>query len=336
MDRLRLVHKDTLSCEPILRRMADGTLLLVAQCGDVTEPAPKNRVYVFHSADNGESFTAPTLIIPEDGRAVYLTEVMVLDDVVTVFLTTHNGAFLNWRVLLVTSRDCGHTWTVEGAPEHLPTFTFYRGMIRLRSGRILITYQHYDISEQENAALLRQNLKWKDSSACEAQNGVIYSDDGGKSYAPAQGPSLFFSVHGAGRWVWSEPSIVELADGRVSMLLRGNTGCLWRSDSKDGGLSWSAPCATDIPNPSNKPKLLALPDGEIALIHTPNANVGMAYRNPLAIWRSKDGMNTWYERRIVTDFPGSFCYPDGFYENGHILFSIEYNRHDILFVDHAL
>ena len=56
--------------------------------------------------------------------------------------------------------------------------------------------------------------------------------------------------------------------------------------------------STTIPNPSNKPKLIALPNG--------------------------------------TQFPGAFCYPDGIYEDGHIMFSIEYNRHDILFVDHTL
>lgn len=45
MNRLRLVHRNTLSCEPILRRMENGEMLCVSQCGDVTEPAPGNRVY---------------------------------------------------------------------------------------------------------------------------------------------------------------------------------------------------------------------------------------------------------------------------------------------------
>ena len=90
---------------------------------------------------------------------------------------------------------------------------------------------------------------------------------------------------------------------------------------------------TDIPNPSNKPKLVELPGDRIALIHTPNGQVGMDHRNPLSIWISDDGMKTWGVKHVVTDFPGSFCYADGFYEDGHLLFSIEYNRHDILFVD---
>ena len=58
-DRITLVHKDTLSCEPILRRMPNGDQLLVSQCGDVTEPAPGNRVYVFHNHNNGPTLTKP-------------------------------------------------------------------------------------------------------------------------------------------------------------------------------------------------------------------------------------------------------------------------------------
>lgn len=103
MNHMTVIHRDTLSCEPILRRMPNGELLCVSQCGDVTEPAPGNRVVVFHSADEGKSWSGPTLIIPDTGEAVYLTEVTVFRDRVVVYLTLHNGAFLNWRSQRVES-----------------------------------------------------------------------------------------------------------------------------------------------------------------------------------------------------------------------------------------
>ena len=53
MDRIELVHCDTLSCEAIVRRAPNGELILVCQCGGTGEPMPENRVYVFHSADGG-------------------------------------------------------------------------------------------------------------------------------------------------------------------------------------------------------------------------------------------------------------------------------------------
>ena len=43
-----------------------------------------------------------------------------------------------------------------------------------------------------------------------------------------------------------EPSVVELKDGRIWMLMRTFTGYLWESFSKDGGLTWSKPAQTKI------------------------------------------------------------------------------------------
>jgi len=43
-----------------------------------------------------------------------------------------------------------------------------------------------------------------------------------------------------------EPSVVELKDGRIWMLMRTITGYLWESFSEDGGLSWSEPAPTHV------------------------------------------------------------------------------------------
>ena len=337
MNRIKLMHRDTLSCEPILRRMPNGELLCVCQCGDVTEPAPLNRVYAFHSSDNGETWSKGTSVWPEDGQAVYLTEVTVVGDEITVFLTLHKGYFTNWKCVMIKSRDNGYTWEDAGAPPYFPTYTFMRGLITLKNGDQLIAYQHYPIDEKENQRLLDENLKWVYANVNVAENGVIKSSDGGKTWKKCEGPSIPFGGENQPRWVWSEPTIVELEPNHVAMLLRIDTsGKLWESHSYDGGETWSEIVATEIPNPTNKPKLIALPDGAVALIHTPNPTHGFDYRNPLEIWYSYDGLKTWEKKHRVTDFPGCYCYPDGIYEDGHILFSIEYNRHDILFIDHEV
>ena len=82
---IKLIQRELLSCEAIVRRAPNGELILVSQCGDVTEPAPLNRVYVWHSKDDGESWSKRELIVPEDGRAVYQTEVSVIDDEIRVY-----------------------------------------------------------------------------------------------------------------------------------------------------------------------------------------------------------------------------------------------------------
>lgn len=337
MDRMILVHKDSLSCEPILRRMPNGELLIVAQCGDVTEPAPGNRVYAFHSLDEGKTWSKKHSVYPEDGQAVYLTEVMVLGEEITIFLTLHNGYFLNWKCVVVKSYDNGYTWSMPTPTPCFPSFTFIRGMIRLSSGEILLPYQHYPVAQTENDRAVAAGLKWLDLDVDYVESGVLSSTDEGKTFKAYPGIRTAFRGATGRNWVWSEPTIVECSDGSLGMLIRINeTGCLWYATSSDKGQSWSEAVPTAIPNPSNKPKLIALANGGIALIHTPNPSVGMENRNPLAVWISKDDMKTWTYQHIITDFPGAFCYPDGIFERDRLLFSIEYNRHDILFMEHII
>ena len=78
-------------------------------------------------------------------------------------------------------------------------------------------------------------------------------------------------------------------------------------------------------------------DGRIALLNTPN-NIdisGEAFgskRFPYELWISNDDMRTW-EKTQLTDFPGSYSYTDGFYENGHLRFVVEHNRHTVIYFD---
>jgi len=122
---------------------------------------------------------------------------------------------------------------------------------------------------------------------------------------------------------------------------RDGTGWLWRCDSADGGRTWSETVQTTIPNPGNKPRLIPLNAGRIALVHTPNnaqlrgSLNGDWGRHPLALWISGDDMATWQET-LLTDFPGGYSYSDGFYEAGHLYLTVEHNRATILFFDITL
>ncbi len=341
--RIKLIHSDTLSCEPILRRMPDGSLLCVSQCGDVTEPAPGNRVYSFVSYDHGENWQRMGLVHPESGEAVYVTEVMVIDGVVSAFLQVHNGRFLNMRCVVMQSHDSGKTWANAGASPFFPTFCFVRGMLPLANGEIILPCQYFPISEDENTRLVVSNHNIPNSAHQRAiwdanidtlGNDVILSADRGKTFQRFSGPQIPIKGDSGRGWAWTEPTLAQLSDGTIVMLLRvDGSGCLWRSESKDNGRTWTEAVRTDIPNPGNKPKLISIPDGRHALIHTPNPVPGFNNRHPLSMWISDDDLVTFGDKRLVTDFPGNYCYPDGFFENGHILFSIEINRHEILFFD---
>jgi len=334
MVKLRLVHRDTMSCEAILRRAPSGELIIVSQCGDVSEPAPLNRVYIFHSKDNGETWSKGISVFPENGRAVYATEVTVLQGVITVYLTVHDGHFNKCENFAVKSFDGGYTWE---QPIKFPDcfgagFTFIRGLLKLRDGTLLLPFQNYAVDKADDERLSAAGLPVWNSDAEFVNNGVFISADGGVSWKKGGFNAYpLKDENGAKVWQWTEPTLAQLSDGSIVMLLRIRGGYLYESRSFDGGLTWSEPKKTNIPNPGNKPKLIQ--DGQrIILINTPSSGYGYKYRTPLVVWVSDDDMQTWKEYP-VTDFQGWLSYPDGIVEGNVVRFAFELNRHDVYFAE---
>lgn len=121
--------------------------------------------------------------------------------------------------------------------------------------RILVSCQHSIIEEGK-----------KKMQAC-----VFYSDDDGYkwkvSYVPV-GP--FFEIvwpHKKSRWqnYAIEPTIIELKDGRIWMLLRTSMDRLYESFSTDSGITWSAPRPSRFYSTITTPTLFRLKDGRIIL-----------------------------------------------------------------------
>lgn len=335
------MHNDTLSCEAILRKMPDGGLIIVCQCGDTAEPAPRNRVYAFLSYDGGETWSDPVSVREEDGCAVYCTEVRIGDGGIIAYLTVHDGHFLDWRCETAVSRDNGRTWSRESSP--VDSFAFVRGAVTLSDGSVLMPVQMYHVTEEQNR-ILKENGRYvwhafysfpEGVRTDRVLNNVLIRRRGAEVFEMHPGPELVMTEN----WVWSEPTVAEVSPGKTVMLLRYcGTGFLWKSTSDDMGRTWSIPEKTDIPSPGNKPKLIALGGGRTALIHTPNPKAtpySVDNRYPLEIWISSDGCKTW-ERKLGVGAPKGNCsYPDGIYDggSGHLLFSYELDRKDIYFAD---
>ena len=137
---------------------------------------------------------------------------------------------------------------------------------------------------------------------------------------------------------WAEPSIVELGDGTIKMVIRADRlgGVLYAAESKDGGKTWPEKAVTtEIPNPGSKATLYSLGGDAVALVHNPNPK----HRSPLALWISFDGIQTWpYRRTLVAesvDGPkGNLNYPEGFVSKDrkwlHIVF--DNNRHQAVYL----
>lgn len=156
--------------------------------------------------------------------------------------------------------------------------------------------------------------------------GVAISQDDGQSWALHEVPGSIGSVH---------MTIVPLdGDQMVAFYRRRQSDFVHRSESLDGGFSWSAPVPTDVPNNNSSINVIRLRDGRLAMVcnpasaatstdrrdslydeiedgdDRPDATGGCAPiwgvpRAPLTLCISTDGGHTWPLRHIIDDSDGS-------------------------------
>jgi sialidase-1 len=173
-------------------------------------------------------------------------------------LTSHQTlGFVPTELLLLRSRDGGHTWTPPAliAPPIVgPAFEMCCPLTPLRDGRWLIPTQTWP--------------GWAGDCPNGIRMGALVSRDGGRTWPtwmdvmhdPAGGPVYFW-----------ESKIVELPDGRLLAVAwvyddaakadRPNHYAL----SADGGQTWTAPASTGLRGQTLTP--LVLPDGRVLVVY---------------------------------------------------------------------
>ena len=318
-----------LACDTTLRKMPDGSWVTIMLGGGDAEPLPQNRVTLSRSLDKGESWSSMEPVdlgikAANPGRALVPSELMVRGERCTLFVATHDGTFADWKEWMAHSDDSCRTWSaLEPAPGRLHDRTFIRNHIVTGDGRILLPFQHYlRVGETREISQGRRFSKPTDP-----RNGVLMSDDGGKTWTEHGNIRITEddSYHG-----WAENNIVELTDGRIAMIIRADgKKVLYTAESTDDGRTWpELATPTEIPNPGSKAVIYGLGGDDVALLHNPNPK----HRSPLALWVSYDGMKTWpYRRTLVqesADGPnGRLNYPDGFVSKDRQYLHFAYDDH---------
>lgn len=105
-----------------------------------------------------------------------------------------------------------------------------------------------------------------------------------------------------------QPTFWESAPGQVHALMRTSGGVIARSDSSDGGRSWCAAYATDLPNNNSGIDLVRLEDGRVVLVYNP-VRKDWGPRTPLCVALSEDDGATWEKLASLETDLGEYSYP---------------------------
>jgi hypothetical protein len=118
-----------------------------------------------------------------------------------------------------------------------------------------------------------------------------------------------------------EATVAQRTDGSLLMMLRTPRDALWRSESRDGGLTWTKPEPTDIKASNSPAFLLSLSSGRMALVWNPLFGEGQTdgprrvtpryaekpdsvFREEMYIAISPDGGRGWWPPQIIAKQKG--------------------------------
>ncbi len=152
-----------------------------------------------------------------------------------------------------------------------------------------------------------------------------YSDDGGKTWKQSAD-----SVDQPGRGAM-EPEVVELADGKLLMIIRTQHGHIATSTSTDGGDHWSAPSKLPVEAPESPATIRTIPStGDLLLVWNKTFVPGTGHggkRTPLTAAISADEGKTWqHVRQLEVNPDDGFAYTSILFHKDRVLLS--YYIHD--------
>ncbi len=180
----------------------------------------------------------------------------------------------SWWGMMITSKDGGRTWS---KPVRLPEGVY--GPVK-------------------NKPVVLSDGTWLSASSTEhGKEGwrvhFEYSQDQGKTWTvvkPGKGAVSFDAI---------QPSVLfhkaDNPNGGLQALCRTKQGVVAMTWSKDNGKTWSAPVATELPNPNSGTDALTLSDGRQLIVYNPTAHnpgsPGKGSRYPLSVALSNDGLS---------------------------------------------
>ena len=272
------------------------------------------------SRDDGRTWSEPTPICPgvNMGHPGHVGQILrTRDNTLLVVYLDFDGYHWAWdddrgvplegcrlELWAIRSLDSGKTW--QDRQRLLDGYNAdFTGLIQTRSGGIVATFEH----------LAADPARWV---ACSFR-----SEDDGATWKRSNWIDLGGHGHHDGA---TEPSVAELSDGRLLMLIRTNLDRFWYAFSDDGGRYWRTVMPSPLDASGAPGHLLRLRSGRLALVWNrlnpegrewPKAGPGPAsegpaswHREELSLAFSEDDGKSWTRPVVVARDKGAqLAYP---------------------------
>lgn len=214
------------------------------------------------------------------------------DGVLWLFYVVRYGeTWSSSRIQVKISKDRGETWS-DPSVLALEAGMMVRGRpIVLSNGDYLLPIYHETGEDREIVGpdSTSRFLRYEKKSKTWVPSGIVRSAMGNIQPAP-----------------------VEISPGHlVAYCRRGGgygpvtDGYIVRSESTDGGQTWSEGKNTSFPNPNSAIDLIRLQSGSLLLVY----NHSMTRRTPLRVAISADNEKSWPHWRDIATGADSFAYP---------------------------
>lgn len=275
-----------------ITQLADGTLFLAYYGGD-GEYAPGTAVYGMRRSSEGGPWSAPAVLATDPFYSVGNPVVwQAPDGVVWLWYVIRPGqTWSTSRIAAKVSRDGARTWSDS------TVVTFDEGMmvrskpLALPNGGVLLPVYHetgHD-TEKVGADTTSLFLRFDPAKKIWAQSNRVTSRLGNL-----------------------QPALARINETHLVAFCRrggdyepGDDGYVVRTESRDGGQTWSPGEETEFPNPNAAVELLGLASGSLLLVY----NDSMTDRTPLAAALSTDGGETFPRRVTIAEGKNSYAYP---------------------------
>lgn len=279
---------------PSITELDNGDLYVVYYGGD-GEYAGDTAVYGSRLAKGSDTWTRPQIIADTPGRSEGNAVIWQAPDglVWLFYITNYGPTWSTSRIKYKLSRDGAQTWT-DSVMLAFELGSMVRGRpITLHDGNYLLGIYHETGEDQERTAqdTCSYFLRFDPASQTWTESNRIVSPNGNLQPAPAQITDEYLVAY------CRPGGDFEPNPNRFVI----------RSESRDGGRTWTEGKDTQFPNPNSAVDFIKLQNGHLMLVYN-DTNIGD--RMPLTVAISTDNDQTYPHRRHIVNIPGdTAAYP---------------------------